>query len=370
MSAFRRLILPAALAAALALPAAAAQPEAAPASQPQAGSQTYELSPEGAMRRTLARGVYQVVYSPAQEALYVASSEAMPDVQGGVIYKLDPGTLETIGLIHTDEKNFGLALDTEGKTLFVSNSVGGAVSKIDLEKGKVLGRIVFPERSADGSAYGPRTVLYDASGPTLYVSGVGDPGRIWAIDPESFTVRASIGDAGKWVTGLLRDPRDERLFATNGDGEVLVIDTRTNEIRHRWKPVGDEPALLLNFALDAAGNRLFVTDHSRQKAVLVLDARTGQLQRKLPVGESLDILLQPERNALYLTHRERGEVSVIDATTYEPRQRYSLPQHPNSLTLSPDGNALYVTIKTPFTPEYHASGEGSVARIELPGAPR
>jgi len=371
MSFSRRALLPLALCAALSATQVYAR-ETPHAPAPGTTLQTFQITPEGALRRTLAHGIYQLLVSPTQQTLYVASAEYLPHVQGGVIYKLDPQTLETKGLIHTDEKNYGLAMDPAGETLFVTNSTAAAVTKIDLKTDKVLKRLVLTERSSDGSPYGPRAALYDTVDNLLYVGGVGDPGRIWVIDPDTFTIKASIGQAGKWVTGLLRDPDSPRVFAANGDGEVLVIDTRTHTITQRWKPVGDEPALLLNLALDRARGRLFVTDHGKLKTVLVLNASTGALHQRLPVGESLDVLYQPERNALYVTHRERGTLSVLDASTYAIRSRYSLPQHPNSLTLSPDGKQLFVSILTPFVPtpglpgRWHMAGAGSVARIELP----
>jgi len=367
----RYALLPLALAATVSCASASAN-DSLRTSTPQSAQQTYDITPEGALRRTLAHGVYQLLVSPAQKTLYVASAEYIPHVKGGVIYKLNPQTLETTGLIHTDEKNYGLALDPAAETLFVTNSTAAAVTKIDLNTDKVLGRLVFAERNPDGSPYGPRTVIYDSVDALLYVGGVGNPGRIWVIDPNTFTVKASIGNAGKWVTGLLRDPDSQRVFAANGDGEVLVIDTQTYTITQRWKPVGDEPALLLNLALDRAGGRLFVTDHGQLKTVLVLDSQTGTLRQRLPVGESLDVLYQPERNALYLTHRERGTLSVLDASTYAVRSHYTLPPHPNSLTLSPDGRQLFVSILTPFVPtpgvpgSWHVVGAGSVARIDLP----
>lgn len=335
-------------------------PETRPAVQP------YEITAEGALRRELARGVYQVVYSDAKQSLYVASAESIPDVSGGLIYQLDPKTLETKGLIHTDEKNFGLAIDPSGETLFVTNSLASAVSKIDLKSGKVVNRLKFTERSADGSPYGPREILHDAATNTVYVGGVGDPGRVWVIDAENWTVRASIPDAGKWVTGLLLDPKKNRLYVANGGGEILVVDTQSNTIQQRWKPAGQEEALLLNMVMDESGERLFVTDHSKLKTVLSVNTRTGKLLQKLPLGESLDIVYQPERNAMYLSHRERGLVSIVDATSFQVQQQYQLPPHPNTLLLSPQGDALFVTIKTPFTPDYHASGFGSIARMELP----
>ncbi len=51
-------------------------------------------------------------------------------------FTLDPHTLNTIGLTHTDLKNFALQLSAEGKTLYVSNSLDGGISAIDTATGK------------------------------------------------------------------------------------------------------------------------------------------------------------------------------------------------------------------------------------------
>ncbi|MCQ9618135.1 YncE family protein [Paenalcaligenes niemegkensis] len=331
--------------------------------------QKYEITGEGALRRELAHGVYQVVYSPLTTSIYVASSEAMKNVHGGAIYQLDPKTLETTGLFHLDEKSFGLDINPAGDTLFVTHSLSSAVSKLDLKTGKVMARLKFTDTSEDGSPYGPRTVLYEPETDTVYVGGVGDPGMIWVIDAETFELQAKIPNAGKWVTGLLSDVGNNRLYAANGDGEVLVIDTSNNQIQHRWKPAGSDAALLLNLAHDASGHRLFVTDDSQLKMTLVLDDQTGRVIKRLPLGDSMDIKYQAADNALYVSHRGQGTVSILDADTYQVTNTYKLPPNPNSLLLVPDQEALYVTVKTPFTPEYTASGPGSVVRISLPVHP-
>lgn len=329
-----------------------------------------ELAPtvqtaEGALRRELARGVYELVFSPQDKLLYVASAQAIPNVKGGVIYKLDPATLETVGLIHTDLKNFGLALDPTGTTLYVTNSLSSAVSALDIATGEIKARLKFDDKSADGTPYGPRQVAFDTASDALYVGGVGDPGLIWIIDPQTLALRGKIEQAGKWVTGLLPDPDNNRLYAANGDGEVLVIDTREKRIVQRWTVGDGKEALLLNLALDPANHRLFVTDHSKQKTVLVFDTRSGKVTGQLPVGDSLGIKLNPARQEIYLTHREQGTLSVLDAGDYRLLKSYPLPPNPNSLALSADGETLYVSIKTPFNKDYSASGNGSVARIPL-----
>lgn len=92
---------------------------AADAPKPAAPAQT------NVVKRDLADGLYEMVLNPKGDALYVASSEGFKDVQGGVVYKLDPTTLKTLGRSHTDLKNFALAISPDGKTLYATNSLDG-----------------------------------------------------------------------------------------------------------------------------------------------------------------------------------------------------------------------------------------------------
>ncbi|MGB6008658.1 YncE family protein [Castellaniella sp.] len=338
--------------------------QAAPASS---AVQAVTITADGALRRPVAPGIYEAAYSPATRALYVASAEATTGTQGGVIYKLDPETLQTLGMTHTDDKNFGLAMNPSGTTLFITNSLDASVSAMDTASGRIKMRTKFTERSKDGSAYGPRKVIYDAAQKALYVGGVGDPGVIWHIDADTLQVKSVIQNAGKWVTGLLLDPETHRLYAANGGGEVLVIDTRESRILERWTPGDGKEWLLLNLALDKARHRLYVTDNSKRKAVAVFDTRTGKMTNRLDkLGDSLDIQFDAQRDRLYVSHRQAGTFSIVDANTLETVRTFALPAMPNSVLIGPDRKAVYVTIKTPPNKDYSASGAGSIARIALP----
>jgi DNA-binding beta-propeller fold protein YncE len=326
---------------------------------------TAALSIEDIIRRDIARGVYEVIYSPVNQSVYVASSEAIAGVEGGVVYKLDPQTLEVTGKTDTDKKDFGLAINPSGDTLYVGHSLQSSISAIDIKTGAVKAQLKFTETAADGTAYGPRQIVYQQQGDLLYVGGVGQPGVVWVVDAKGLKLIKTIASMGKWVTGLLVDPQAQRLYVANGDGEIIVVDGQTHTVLHRWQPADREKALLLNLALDAKTKRLFVTDHSKLKTVLVLNTDTGQVIKRLPVGESMAIKLNPTRNELYISHRDRGTVSVLDANTYREIKNYALPQHPNSLALDPTGQVLYVTIKAAFNKDRPASGPESVARIDL-----
>ncbi|MDR6345246.1 DNA-binding beta-propeller fold protein YncE [Klebsiella sp. SORGH_AS 1025] len=147
------------------------------------------------LQRQLAEGLYEMALSPQGDALYVASAEGFKNVQGGAVYTLDPHTLNTIGLTHTDLKNFALQLSAEGKTLYVSNSLDGGISAIDTATGKVKNRLLFSERNEKGRPYGARQLLLLNN--TLYVGAVADPAQIWVVDATTLKLKTRIKNTGK-----------------------------------------------------------------------------------------------------------------------------------------------------------------------------
>lgn len=350
-----------ALLVAASLSGCAAQKAATPAPAPEktvtAPAQT------GVLKRDLADGLYEMVLNPKGDALFVASAEGFKDVQGGVIYKLDPATLKTLGRSHTDLKNFAMTISPDGQTLYVTNSLDGGISAISTADGKIQQRLMFTERNKEGFPFGAREImLHDG---TLYVGGVGDPGVIWVVDAKTLKLKKTIKNAGQWVTGLLWSEQTDRIYAANGGGEILVINPRSNKIEKRWKPLGDKPALLLNLAEDTATGRLFVTDNSKAKTTLVMNIRTGELIKQLAVGDSLAVKFNAKRNELYITQRESGKLLSLDATTFAVKHSWDLPPNPNSLLLSADGQTLFVTVKQPFNKDHSTNGPDSVVRISL-----
>ncbi|MFJ5979537.1 hypothetical protein I6L58_06750 [Enterobacter cancerogenus] len=350
-----------ALLVAASLSGCAAQKAATPAPAPEktvtAPAQT------GVLKRDLADGLYEMVLNPKGDALFVASAEGFKDVQGGVIYKLDPATLKTLGRSHTDLKNFAMTISPDGQTLYVTNSLDGGISAISTADGKIQQRLMFTERNKEGFPFGAREImLHDG---TLYVGGVGDPGVIWVVDAKTLKLKKTIKNAGQWVTGLLWSEQTDRIYAANGGGEILVINPRSNKIEKRWKPLGDKPALLLNLAEDTATGRLFVTDNSKAKTTLVVNIRTGELIKQLEVGDSLAVKFNAKRNELYITQRESGKLLSLDATTFAVKHSWDLPPNPNSLLLSADGQTLFVTVKQPFNKDHSTNGPDSVVRISL-----
>ncbi|MCS2150637.1 YncE family protein [Scandinavium manionii] len=318
---------------------------------------------ENLTQRELADGLYEMALNPKGDALYVASAEGFKDVQGGVVYKLDSQTLQTVGASHTDLKNFGMAISDDGQTVYVTNSLDGGISALNTADGKVKARLLFPERNEKGLPYGARQILLHND--TLYIGAVADPAVIWVVDAKTLKLKTRIKNTGKWMTGLHYSTNTGRIYAANGGGEILVINPRNNRIEQRWKPLGDKPALLLNIAEDNAIGRLFVTDNSEAKTTLVLDIHSGKVIKTLEIGDSLGVVFNPKRHEIYVSQRESGKVLSLDATTYAVKKRWDLKPNPNSLLLSADGQTLYVTVKQAFNKDHSTTGPDSVVRIAL-----
>lgn len=330
---------------------------------PKENAETAAPQASDVTQRSLADGLYEMALSPAGDALYVASAEGFKDVQGGAVYKLDPATLKTIGMTHTDLKNFATALSADGKTLYVTNSLDGGISAINTADGKVKARLLFPERNEKGLPYGARQILLHNE--TLYVGAVADPALIWVVDANTLKLKTRIKNTGKWMTGLHYSDNTGRLYAANGGGEILVINPRNNRIEQRWKPLGDKPALLLNIAEDSETGRLFVTDNSKAKTTLVLDIHSGKVLKQLDIGDSLGVVFNPKRHEIYVSQRESGKVLSLDATSYSVKKSWALPPNPNSLLLASDGQTLYVTVKQAFNKDHSTSEPDSITRIDL-----
>ncbi|WP_380178256.1 YncE family protein [Kalamiella sp. sgz302252] len=334
----------------------------APAKKPEAPvNSTAAAKPDTrVIQRELGDGLYEMAWTP--KALYVASAQAFKNVNGGLLYRLDPATLATTGETHTDLKNFGMAVDPDGSVFYTTNSLDGAIAKVDAESGKILQRLQFSEKAKEGYPYGAREIFWHEG--KLYVGGVGDPGVIWVVDAKTLKLTKTIKNAGKWVTGIIWSPVTDRIYAANGGGEVLVINPHTQKIEKRWTVGDGKEYLLLNLAEDPATGRLFVTDNSKAKTTLVFDERSGKVIHRID-GDALGIKFNEKRNELYISQRESKKVLQLDATSYAVKNSWSFSSSPNSLLVSPDGQTLYVTLKQDFNKDDTTKGKDSLVRIAL-----
>jgi YVTN family beta-propeller protein len=322
---------------------------------------------EKMLRKAVGKGAYEMAVSQQENALWVATSQSRKMDKGGIVYRLDPVTLDVTQAIHNDLKPFGATFDNATQTLWFGNTTSSAVTAIDAKTGDVKGRLVLDERKRSETVkpLQPRQLVADETTNTVYITGIGKESVIWVVDGATLKLKETIANTGKFSTGLALDAQAKRLYTTNADGELVTIDTATNKILSRKKIQDDgKEHFYLNLSLDTAGQRAFVTD-SKQPEVLVVSLKEGSVMAKIAAPESLAVLFNPARNEAYVTHREAGKVSVIDTKSYKVIKTYDTPVHPNSLALSADGKTLYVTVKQKSTRQQEATQPDDVIRIAL-----
>lgn len=322
---------------------------------------------EEMLRKAVGKGAYEMAYSQQENALWLATSQSRKLDKGGVVYRLDPVTLEVTQAIHNDLKPFGATINNTTQTLWFGNTVNSAVTAIDAKTGEVKGRLVLDDRkrTEEVRPLQPRELVADDATNTVYISGIGKESVIWVVDGENIKLKTAIQNTGKMSTGLALDSKGKRLYTTNADGELITIDTADNKILSRKKLLDDgKEHFFINISLDTTRQRAFITD-SKAAEVLVVDTRNGNILAKVAAPESLAVLFNPGRNEAYVTHRQAGKVSVIDAKSYKVVKTFDTPTHPNSLALSADGKTLYVSVKQKSTKQQEATQPDDVIRIAL-----
>ncbi|EHJ7971793.1 YncE family protein [Escherichia coli] len=322
---------------------------------------------EEMLRKAVGKGAYEMAYSQQENALWLATSQSRKLDKGGVVYRLDPVTLEVTQAIHNDLRPFGATINNTTQTLWFGNTVNSAVTAIDAKTGEVKGRLVLDDRkrTEEVRPLQPRELVADDATNTVYISGIGKESVIWVVDGENIKLKTAIQNTGKMSTGLALDSKGKRLYTTNADGELITIDTADNKILSRKKLLDDgKEHFFINISLDTARQRAFITD-SKAAEVLVVDTRNGNILAKVAAPESLAVLFNPARNEAYVTHRQAGKVSVIDAKSYKVVKTFDTPTHPNSLALSADGKTLYVSVKQKSTRQQEATQPDDVIRIAL-----
>ncbi|EMK4935532.1 YncE family protein [Escherichia coli] len=322
---------------------------------------------EEMLRKAVGKGAYEMAYSQQENALWLATSQSRKLDKGGVVYRLDPVTLEVTQAIHNDLKPFGATINNTTQTLWFGNTVNSAVTAIDAKTGEVKGRLVLDDRkrTEEVRPLQPRELVADDATNTVYISGIGKESVIWVVDGENIKLKTAIQNTGKMSTGLALDSKGKRLYTTNADGELITIDTADNKILSRKKLLDDgKDHFFINISLDTARQRAFITD-SKAAEVLVVDTRNGNILAKVAAPESLAVLFNPARNEAYVTHRQAGKVSVIDAKSYKVVKTFDTPTHPNSLALSADAKTLYVSVKQKSTKQQEATQPDDVILIAL-----
>lgn len=348
----------------------------APATGDQAGA-TRDSVQAGQLRiqrQVLAPALYELALSKRQDALFVVSAGGQGEKgESSKVLRLDPRTLAVQAEIPLERKGFGVALDDAADRLYVGNGLDASITVIDTRSNQVIAIIQLARKiqahGMDGKleeryAHSLRELVLDTRNHRLYAPGAWfTDSALYVVDTRALALERVLPGFGFLAAGVTLDHSGSVLYVSNLQGQLHRVDTRSLTVERVIETGGDQ---LLNLAFDRKQSRILATDQGEAlidgmrkeqggldyqrrgegHRVLVMDAATGALLRSLPAGKGpVALLLDPDRERLYVTSRESGQVQVYDSRRYELLQTVSLPTHPNSLALDGRSGDLYVSVK-------------------------
>jgi aldose sugar dehydrogenase len=205
-----------------------------------------------------------------------------------------------------------VAFSADGTRAYVGLTSGNAVSFLDADPRKEIGRVQLGNQSP-GVEIRRRTTamatLRRPSGETLFVAGQGS-GVVWALDAGSAKLLAEI-EVGGGPTHLVASPDQRHLYVLADTlDQVIVIDPATLRVAARI-PVPGRPS---GVAVDGKGV-VYVTD-ADSGGVWLVDPNAQKVLMRIQVGgQPSDIAASPHGERVYVTNRADGTVSVMDTVT-------------------------------------------------------
>jgi YVTN family beta-propeller protein len=242
----------------------------------------------------------------------------------------------------------GLALGSDGQTLWAANVWGQSITQTDLRTGALLHEIRLSTNQPAPRTNVSVVVTSDESAITKRTEAILDDAR--SDDPFPYAC-------------IVDSPRDRLYVSLWAQAAVLVIDPKTREIKERWQ-VEEHPNEMV---LTRSGKHLFVANANRN-SVSVIDTDTGkvvetliaELQPGSPPGSTPNSLaLSPDEKLLFVANANINTVAVFDVSTIgKSRSVGFIPVgwYPTSVRVTPDGKSLLV-----------ANGKGLISKANRYG---
>jgi YVTN family beta-propeller protein len=225
---------------------------------------------------------YNLYFSPdGSKAIVMAERNSEVDFY-------DPKSWTRIKSLHIPHPGVNHAEFTaDGKTMVASTEFSGFLVRIDLDSMEVTGELNVGGKPVDVKLSPDGSIMYNANETKDGVTVVD-----WANMRE-----LSFIPTGKGAHGLYPSRDGTKLYVTNrGAGSVTVIDFASQRVDDTWHFDGSPDM----GGVSSDGRQLWLSGRYNSE-VYVIDTTTGQLIRKIPVGNGphgLALFPQPGRYSM------------------------------------------------------------------------
>ncbi|PZO66805.1 MAG: ATP-binding protein [Paracoccus denitrificans] len=322
---------------------------------PVTGTDRFDLTSE-----KIANGLYQVIYSPKSDALFVTSAVGRPPVKESAVSKVDPATLKVVAQATPPEAParpgapapapaaggkpddgrpalfaaYGVGVDDAHDNVWVTNTRQDTIA---VYKQSDLSLV---KQFEPGAVTHSRDVVIDEANGRAYASATGT-GNIEVFDTASLEqldpiVIKSGQRGGQFSTMALDiDSASGTLVTVSMDtNELAVVDVATGESNVFPLP-GAKVAS--GVAYDAKDKRAYVVSQATDN-LLIVNAEDGTVLHDVETGAGpLNVTFDPASRLAYIANRGAGTITVVNPDG-EIVGNLEVGTYPNQLRADGKGN--------------------------------
>jgi len=184
----------------------------------------------------------------------------------------------------------------------------------------------------------PDDVLYDRASGRVFIFNNGAT-TATVLDAATNTVVGTV-ELGGAPEAAVADGKGQIFVNLEDKSEVVGFDAKTLAVRHRWSVApGEEPTGL---ALDPVHHRLF--SMCGNQLAVVLNAETGAVVAKLPIGQGVDGAVFDETTQAAVASNGEGTLTVLHEDSPNRFHAETIPsaRGARTITLDPTTHRLYL----------------------------
>jgi YVTN family beta-propeller protein len=292
-------------------------------------------------------------------------SEAVRIVQtnsaGDNVHVIDPATNKVVGVIDDIEVPHGVTSAPDGTRLYITNESLSTVDVVDAQTLKIVKRVPLSGH--------PNNITISKDGRKVYAGIAQAPGAVDVIDTQSLANVKSIKVQGAVHNVYVTPDGKFAVSGSVGSKVISVIDTTTDEVV--WSTTLSAGIRPMAFLTNPDGSTRWVfVQLSDYHGVVVVDFATHQEIKRwlLPdvPGETKHtdgiqgspahgLAVTPDGRTLLATSKWYGELYGYSIPEFKLLGMVHVGQHPEWLTLTPDGKTAYVA----------AAGDNEVSVVDV-----
>jgi YVTN family beta-propeller protein len=214
-----------------------------------------------------------------------------------------------------------MALTPDGHSLLIGDTAGNALFYLDPRTGAVQKHITVSD---------PYQIVFSPDGRLLTVAGLARD-QIDIYDAATMRLLHRV-TAHTMPSHINYSPDSRTVFVSlQVSGELIAIDTASGQVK--WQvPVGNTPAGVLWH------NGQLLVGIMGEAHVAEVDPATGHVTGEIPTAKGAHVMfIPPDGQIIYVTDRESGNITVLDAKTLGVLRTFHMPGGPDDMDFAPDG---------------------------------